>query len=228
MKLVSIPATYKTVTEKIKISDAYTTWKKGRGEIEKVDNSTGEIMCLVEVPAVYKSVTKKVIATPATTKEIKTPAVYKTVTKRVVATPATTKKVVTPPVYKTVTKQVVATPATTKEVKIPAICKIVKTREVATPAKEIKSEIPAIYTMVPTKVKTADSYLRWQPILCETNTTTNVISNLQKALQSKNYKITKIDGVYGPETKAAVNAYQKENKLNQGALTLETLKSLGL
>ena len=185
-------------------------------------------MCLVEVPAVYKTVTKKVIATPATTKEVKTPAVYKTVTKRVVATAPTTKKVVSPAIYKTITKEVIATPATTKEVKIPAICKIVKTRELATAPKEVKTEVPAVYTMVPTTVKVSDSYLRWQPILCETNTTTDVISNLQSALQAKNYKITQVDGVYGPETKAAVRAYQKDNKLNEGALTLETLKSLGL
>ena len=102
-------------------------------------------------------------------------------------------------------KQVLDIPATTKEVKI-----------------------PAIYTMVPTKVKVSDSYFKWQPILCETNTTKDVISNLQKALKSKNYQISNINGEYNNETKEAVKAYQKDNKLNEGALTLETLKSLGL
>jgi len=105
---------------------------------------------------------------------------------------------------------------------------MVKTRVVATPAKEMKTNIPAVYTNVPTKVKVADSYLKWQGILCETNTTSDVVSNLQRALKAKNFNITKIDGVYGSETKAAVNAYQKANKLNEGALTLKTLKSLGL
>lgn len=181
-KIEIVPATYKTVSENILVKPAYTTWKKGRGEIKKVDNSTGEIMCLVEVPAVYE----------------------------------------------TVTKQVLDTPATTKEVKIPAICKMVTTNEIDTPAKELKTEIPAIYTMVPTKVKVSDSYFKWQPILCETNTTKDVISNLQKALKSRNYQISNINGEYNNETKEAVKAYQKDNKLNQGALTLETLKSLGL
>lgn len=203
--VTTVPATYKTVSEKILIKPAYTSWKKGRGEIEKVDNSTGEIMCLVEVPAVYETVTKQVLDTPATTKEVKIPAVYKTVE-----------------------RQVIDTPATTKEVKIPAICKMVTTNEIDTPAKELKTEIPAIYTMVPTKVKVSDSYFKWQPILCETNTTKDVISNLQKALKSKNYQISNINGEYNNETKEAVKAYQKDNKLNEGALTLETLKSLGL
>jgi len=105
---------------------------------------------------------------------------------------------------------------------------MVKTRVIDTPAKEVKTNIPAVYTQVPTKIKVADSYLKWQPILCETNTTNDVVANLQKALKAKNYKITKIDGIYGSETKAAVQAYQKANKLNEGALTLKTLKSLGL
>ena len=227
-KLVTVPATYKTVTEKVLISPAHTVWKKGRGEIEKIDNSTGEIMCLVEVPAVYKTVTKKVIDVDAHTKEVKTPAIYKTVSKKVLDTPATTKEIKIPAVYKTVTKQVVDTPATTKEVKIPAICKMVKTRVVDTPAKEVKVTIPAVYETYKTRVKVSEPYLRWQEILCETNTTPDVISKIQQALKDNNYPITYVDGILGAETKAAIEAYQKDKGLNQGALTLKTLESLGL
>lgn len=50
-KLVEIPAKYEWQEEKVLVKAAHTVWKKGRGPIEKVDNSTGEIMCLVEVPA---------------------------------------------------------------------------------------------------------------------------------------------------------------------------------
>ena len=227
-ELVTVPATYKTVSEKVLISPAHAVWKKGRGEIEKVDNATGDIMCLVEIPAVYKTVTKKVIDKDAYTKEIKTPAIYKTVRKRVLATPATTKEIKTPAVYKTVTKQVLVTPATTKEIKIPAICKMVKTRVIDTPAKEVKVTIPEVYETYNTKVKTSEPYLRWQEILCETNTTTDVVAKLQQALKDKKYNITHVDGIYGSETKAAVIAYQKDKGLNQGALTLKTLESLGL
>lgn len=203
--ITTVPATYKNVSEQVLIKPVYTAWKKGKGEIEKVDNSTGEIMCLVEYPAVYETVTKQVIDTPASSQETKIPAVYKTIERKVVDTPATTKEVV-----------------------IPAICKMVPTRVLDTKAQEIKTEIPAVYTMVPTKVKISDSYFKWQSILCETNTTQELISNLQQSLKAKNYGITKIDGTYNAETKKAVNAYQKDNKLNEGALTIETLKSLGL
>ena len=143
-------------------------------------------------------------------------------------TPARTEEVKIPAVYKTISTKVIDTPARTEEVKIPAVCKIVKTREIETPAKEIRTEIPAEYVMEPTKVITSEPYLRWQSILCETNTTKDIISNLQNALQAKGYNITSIDGIYGPETKAAVRAYQRDEKLNEGELTIETLKSLGL
>ena len=226
--LVTMPATYKNVSEKVLISPAHTEWKKGRGEIEKIDNSTGDIMCLIEVPAVYKTVTTKVLDKDAYTTEVKTPAVYKTITKNALVTEPTTKEVKVPAVYTTVTKKVLVTPATTKEVVIPAVYKTVKTNVLDTPVKENKISIPAVYDTYNTTVKTSEPYLRWQEILCETNTTPNVISKLQKRLQDQDYKITLIDGIYGPETTAAVNAYQKAKGLNQGALTLKTLESLGL
>jgi len=166
--------------------------------------------------------------TAATTKQVVTPAIYETVTKQELVTPATTKEVVTPAVYELVTSNVLDTPATTEEVQIPAICKMVKTRELDQPAKETKISIPAVYETYDTSVKTAEPYLKWQEILCETNTTEDVVSKLQLALQKENYDISLIDGVYGAETKAAVNAYQEDQNLNKGALTLETLEKLGV
>jgi len=227
-RIINIPETYKIETEKVLVTPAHTEWKKGRGEIEKVDNGTGEIMCLVEVPATYKTVQKKVIASPATTKKEIIPAVYKTVTKRVIATPETTKEIKIPAVYKTITRKVVATPASTREVKIPGICKMVKTKEIATPASSKEIKIPAVYETYTVKKQVEDSYLKWQPILCETNTKAGIVSELQQTLIAKGYKIKSIDGVYGKETQNAVAKYQQDNKLAQGALTIETLKSLGL
>ena len=82
-KVETIPAVYKTVTERQLVRPAYTTWKKGRGPIEKLDEATGEILCLVEVPAEYKDVEKRVLVTPATTRKITVPAEYTTVRKKV-------------------------------------------------------------------------------------------------------------------------------------------------
>ena len=250
-ELVTIPATYKMQEEEVLVAAAYSTWKRGQGAVQKLDDSTGEIMCLVEVPAKYKTVHTKVVDVAAHTKEVKTPAVYKTITTKdtdvaahtkkvvtpavyktitsqVIDTPATTRKVVTPAVYKTVSTQVIDTPATTREVEIPCISKMVKTRVEDTPAQEIKTDIPAVYETYTTTTKTSDSYLKWQEILCETNVNTDVISKVQTSLKNKGYEITMIDGVYGRETTQAIKAYQKDNKLSQGALTLKTLESLGI
>ena len=182
----------------------------------------------MEVPATYETIEKRVIDKPAHTKEMIIPATYKKVQKSVVDKPAYTKEQDILATYKIIPTKVIDTPARTEEVKIPAICKMVKTREIDTPAKKIKTEIPAVYKDLASKVKTEDSYLRWQSILCETNTTPDIITELQQSLQDRKYNITSIDGVYGPETRSAVNAYQKDNKLSEGALTLKTLKSLNL
>ncbi len=105
-KLVNVPETYKTVTEKVLVEPAKTVWKKGRGPVEKLDNSTGEIMCLVEIPAKYTTVTKKVVATPATTKRVEIPAEYKTVKVKKLVSPAKEKRITVPATYKTISKKI--------------------------------------------------------------------------------------------------------------------------
>ena len=204
-RLETVPAVYDTVTEKVLVKPAYTTWKKGRGPIEKVDNATGEIMCLVEVPAEYKTVTKRVLVTPAQTRVVKIPAEYETVTKRVVDTPATTRKV-----------------------KIPSVYDTIKVRKIVTPAKEKRIEIPAVYQTVSKTVKTGEGRMEWRPILCETNTTPDIVSRLQTALATKGFDPGQIDGVLGPDTMSAVSAFQRTNNLVTGQLTLETVEALGV
>ncbi|MDP8080099.1 peptidoglycan-binding domain-containing protein [Phocoenobacter skyensis] len=217
--LTKVPAKYKTVTEKVLVKPAYTTWKRGvnpvsdsystvtkNGDVvSKYDQSTGEIMCLVEVPAEYKTVSKKVLATPAGTVKKIIPAKYKTVTKRIVATQATTQKVTIPAKYKTV-----------------SVRKLVK------PAETVKTPIPAEYKTITKRVVETKPHLEWRGILCETNTTPDLIRRLQTALNKKGYRSGKVDGVLGRDTLRAVIKYQRANNLPSGQLTLATLKSLGL
>ncbi len=121
-KVVTVPAKYKTVTEKVLVRPAYTTWKvsecsggaclpgevPGRvpGSKERIDQATGEVMCLVEIPAQYRTITKRVMVSPPTTKRITIPAEYKTVTIRKMLTPPQERTVEIPAEYKTVTKKV--------------------------------------------------------------------------------------------------------------------------
>lgn len=204
-KVETIPAVYKTVSERQLLRPAYTTWKKGRGPIEKLDESTGEILCLVEVPAEYKNVEKRVLVTPASTRKITVPAEYTTVRKKVLSRPAEVKKVPTPAEYETV-----------------------RVRRLVEPAREVRKTIPAEYDTVTKSVKVSDSKVAWRSILCETNTTPDVIRKLQAALDQRGYQPGPIDGRIGQQTMAAVGRFQRDNGLSSGGLTMETLRRLSV
>ncbi|ETR71450.1 MAG: peptidoglycan-binding protein [Candidatus Magnetoglobus multicellularis str. Araruama] len=101
-----IPAVYKWVTEKILVKEAHTIWKKGRGNIEKIDNATGEVMCMVHVPPTYKTVKKRIMVSPARIEEINKPAKYKTIKYKKMVQPPKKNVVPVPAQYKTITKKV--------------------------------------------------------------------------------------------------------------------------
>lgn len=105
-QVVDIPASYRTETQQVLVEPAKTVWKKGRGPVERIDNSTGEIMCLVEIPARYESITKTVLDKPAGSKRIDIPAVYKTVQVQRVSVPAAEEREIVPAEYQTVSKRV--------------------------------------------------------------------------------------------------------------------------
>jgi peptidoglycan hydrolase-like protein with peptidoglycan-binding domain len=56
----------------------------------------------------------------------------------------------------------------------------------------------------------------------------DVIKQIQKALQNAGHDPKYIDGVMGWRTTEAIKAYQKEKGLAVGGLTDETIKSLGI
>ncbi len=228
-KLVTVPATYRTVTEKVMVQPArtitetvppvyvtknerildkaaHTVWKKGTGPIQRIDESTGEIMCLVEVPATYKTISKRVLQTPASTRTRELPAEYRTVTKRVVATEATTKTIQIPAKYSTVT--------VTEEV---------------TPASERRIAIPEKYTTVSSQELVTDGKMDWREIMCETNTTPARIMEIQRALQSAGFNPGPIDGGLGSQTISAVNAFQRSKGLPVDKyLNVQTVNALGV
>lgn len=60
-----IPAQYEVERERVLIKEARQVWKPGRGGIQqKVNQTTGEVLCLVEEPAVYKTIEKRVLVEP--------------------------------------------------------------------------------------------------------------------------------------------------------------------
>ncbi|NNE07408.1 MAG: peptidoglycan-binding protein, partial [Gemmatimonadetes bacterium] len=200
-----VPAVYQTASEQVLDQPAHTVWKKGRGLIEKVGNTTGEIMCLVEVPASYKTVTKRTLKTPARTEAVSIPAEYKTVKKQVIATPPTTRKVVIPAEYKTI-----------------------PVRKMVSPPQERAVEIPAEYQTLTKRVKVSGERLEWRSVLCETNMSTGKIMEIQRALDKAGFDPGPIDGQLGSKSAAAISAYQRKNGLATGGITMKTLQSLGV
>jgi hypothetical protein len=204
-ELVLRDAKYRDVDEQIMVRAAYTTWKKGRGPIEKIDEATGEIMCLVEVPAEYKTITKRVIDKPAGFEKLTIPAEFKTIKKKVMVEPPRAETVEVPAKYETIRLQ-----------------KVVETARVN------ETDIPAKYATVSKIKKVSDGQLEWRSILCETNARPALVTDIQRALLSKGFAPGPIDGVIGHQTVEAVHAFQQDNGLASGSLTMETLEALGV
>ena len=200
-----IPARYETVSEQVIDKPAQTVWKKGRGAIERIDNGTGEIMCLVEEPATYKTVTRQKLVEAERKEEIEIPAVYSTIRRRVIDKPAEVKKTPVPAVYKTI--------------RVQKLVEDTKTRTI---------EIPEEYQTVTNKVKVANSRLEWKSVLCETNMSPEIGYAVQRALFSRGYNPGRIDGVLGTETMDALERFQKDNHLAQGGVTMESLQALNI
>jgi Putative peptidoglycan binding domain len=204
-QVVQVPPVYETVSEQVMVKPATTMWQTGTGPLQRVDYATGEILCLVEVPPVYKTLSKQVVKEPATTRTVEVPAEYATIKKRVVKTPARTEVVPIPAKYETVKVQKLVAPAQTKRV-----------------------ALPAEYQTVTKQVPVQSGQTAWQQVLCKTNVTPEVVTQLQQALMQAGYDPGPIDGSIGNQTLVAVEQFQRDKGLAQGGLTLETLKALGV
>ncbi len=270
-QVVDVPPVFRNEKQQIQVEQAKTIWKKGRGLIERIDNVTGEIMCLVEIPARFETVNRTVLEKPATTKTINIPAVYKTVKVQRMIEPASEQRVPipaqfdevtsriktadaafywlkkgeaaadnakytgnevchlgTPAEFRTVKTQVLKTPATTRVVDIPAQYDTVKVSRLLTPASERRIPIPEKTKVVSKRIEIEPSRLEWRAVLCETNMTDDIVTNLQNALKREGFDPGTIDGVMGSQTELAVEEYQLKNNLDRGGLTYQTLKSLGI
>lgn len=205
-RLESVPARYESESERVMVRPAYTTWKKGTGPIQKIDQATGEIMCLVEIPAEYETITKSVLKTPGTTREVEVPAEHKFVR-----------------------KQVLKTPATTREVEVPAEWGTVPATKLVAAAREERTSVPARYETVTKTEMVSDGHLEWRSILCETNMTRGMVSGIQRALRDAGHNPGSIDGVVGRSTISAMNAFQRTKGLPVDQyLNMETIRALGL
>ncbi|MDH3999040.1 MAG: peptidoglycan-binding protein [Desulfuromonadales bacterium] len=88
---------------------------------------------------------------------------------------------------------------------------------------------PMRYQTITTQELISNQHTEWKEILCETQVSPNLVSDVQQALTGAGFDPGPIDGVCGSQTMAAVNAFQKEHSLTIARhLTLETIEALGL
>ena len=102
-KKVYKPAEYEVIEEKIEIEPAKAVWKKGDGPITRIDNSTGEIMCLIQVPAKYKTFKKTVLKSASAVDLVEVPEETKAIKVSKLVSDATIDKVKIAAEYKKVT-----------------------------------------------------------------------------------------------------------------------------
>ncbi len=194
-RTVDIPATYRTETESVLVEPARSVWKKGRGLIERIDNTTGEIMCLVEVPARYETVTKTVLDKASETKAVDVPAVYKTIKVRRLVSPATEVREVVEPEYASITTRSKVADAgffwlkkgedanqestySGREVcLVPSAAEFttVKKQQIKTPASTKVSTVPAVYETVAVNRLVEPASERRTPVPARTKTVTRQI-----------------------------------------------------
>ena len=69
--------------------------------------------------------------------------------------------------------------------------------------------------------------MEWREVLCDTNASPAKIREVQAALTEAGYE-TPADGVFGPSTLRAMEAFQRNNGLPVGYLTVSTVEALGV
>ena len=170
-----------------------------------------------DVPAQYESVEEQVLVREGTVVYKSIPAVYKTVAQEIEIDPG---------LSKTVMKQVLVEPARIVEETIEPEYKTIEVQRLVQPARQERIEIPATYKQVERRVAIGGSE-EWVPILCETNASPELIAEIQTALTQAGHPLA-VDGKFGPQTFAAMKAYQTAHGLPVGVLTLETVERLGV
>ena len=170
-----------------------------------------------DIPARYATVQEKHLIRQGATVYKTIPAVYETVTETLEIEPGITK---------TYTKQVVVRPAEIIEETIAPEYETIEVQKLVSPARQERIEIPATYKTVERRIAIG-GVAEWRPVLCETNTDATKIAEVQQALADAGHPLA-IDGIFGPATFAAMQAYQLEQGLAVGYLTVATVERLGV
>lgn len=206
-RLVVEPAQYEEVQEEVVLEQARTELEPCRTSGAAAYGASSAVfgLCAKEIPARTKAI--------AVTKLVK---------------PETTRTEVIPAEYKTVTRKVVDKPAEVVPVELDDEIETFEVAELVEAAQTREREIPAETMDVNVKRYEGRPRIVARQAVCDQDLTRDMVRKIQKALAGLGYRPGEIDGLPGPKTIDALSQYQIENGLASGAITIETMKHLGL
>ncbi len=204
---IEVPALYNTYFDRVMEKPSRDVWKPGRGTIEKVDPTTGEILCLVHEDAIYKTVERKEL--------------FRAASKRYEDVPAE---------YATVKKTVMTKPESTQEVEVPAEYQTVKVRKLVKAPEPVKVPVDAQYATVNKQVMVRPEHAEWTQVLCLDNSSPAKIQEVKRALNKRGASPQlRVDGELDQNLTESVRSFQQKNGLNPtGLMTADTLSKLGI
>ena len=236
-KTVNRPARYTTQNYRVKVAGARYVWRPILCKTNAPKNyrhAAVKRKAVVRNKAMHKKQYRrpaqgithqqylKVMNAPMPSKSKVKAAPKKRMSKKTVSKKVMSKKVNTAPMTKAVTK-----PAATMakpETKAPA--KAAAAGTMANP--EVKAPVKAADTMAKPEVKVPAKATTTAEKPSKTAIKKNIVYGIQAALKSKGYNPGKLDGKMGPNTAAALKAFQSSRGLPVGVLSKDTFRALGL
>jgi hypothetical protein len=200
-------ASFRTEEDKIKLSPAHAVWGTADMNVEGdlYTDGAGNIFCYVEEDAEFQLVNRQVLDRDARAVKSAIPAEYQTVT-----------------------KQVLVQDAYTQEVEVPAVFDTIRVRELIEPASYREIEIPAEYKTITRREVVRPAHIAFEEVLCEDKLDGALVSELELTLKESGYDVGEVDGILDSDTRDAVRAFQRDNELSEGGLTISTLEEMGL
>ena len=196
-----IPAKYEKVSKKVMVKPAMRVWRKSASGAASL---AGEVMRLIEVSAEYKTIVKTEMVSGSQVREIVIPAKYATIEKKVIDKPAATREVIIPAEYKTI-----------------------RIKELVSESKQVRKATQPVMTKITRYEIIQPAELSWQRVPCDSDLNEVNIIAIQKVLKATGYRVV-VDGKFGKGSREALEKFQDSKGLAKGAITLETMKALGV
>lgn len=205
-KFVNVPAVYEKREKLVTVEEAHTVLDRcGAAGVNFGTNNVAMAFCAKQVPAKQKKVVIEELIKPEQTKVEVIPAEYKVVK-----------------------KWVVDKPAQVTEVTLDEQNDQLQVEEVVSEARTEQVSVPSITRIMPRKTFTGTPKVVLRQAVCDAEMTSELVTQVQTRLEKVGYDVGGVDGLLGKRTVDALSAYQVDNGLAAGALTIESLDSLGI